>query len=108
MWYNIGRNECIGMTKEKLLKKAILYFTLSGWKANLPACTKCKHKNPHVQPVSSKGAFCRNEKIRLFLWFNSVTKKDVKLMDDKSSMNRSTYTEHLTYEAWCVKWLDDE
>jgi len=89
------------MMKEKLLNKAILYFTLHGWGKSSPYCLKCKYSfNGFPQ--------CKNIESRMFLWFNKLNKKDVKLMNAKSSLRRSNPIEHQTYAAWCVKWLDDE
>ena len=90
------------MTKKKLLNKAILYFTLHGWRRPGASCPKCKY-NTHGFP-----GHCGMNNTRTFLWFNRVTKKDTKIMDTKSSLRRSNPKEHETYAAWCVRWLNDE
>jgi len=81
----------------------MLYFTLHGWRKDKTFCGKCKY-NTYGFP----GKQCGKPNTRRFLWFDKVTKKDVKIMNDKSSLRRSSTMEHETYAAWCVKWLDDE
>ena len=92
------------MTKEKLLNKAILYFTLNSWQKehkDSPFCSKCKCSD-------FSGNSCSNEKFRIFLWFNRVTKKDTKIMDNQTSIYRCNTEPFEKFHAWCVKWLDDK